>query len=1472
MQTYIARTVVNKISKNFDGRIEIEKIQIKPFSTALIKNIAVIDNNSPYDIDTLFKARYIIANFSYYSLFKQEGIGIDKASIKEAKMHLVIEDNSEGANINRIFNLGKNDQELDSIGKDIFNINKIKIENLDFKMSNFSNSTDVKSGDGPYIDWNAMDVRDINLKAKDLRYSDYIMYGELESMSLREKSGYRIHNLSGKARAGRGMTIIEDAKLRDPWSEINIDRYVMKFDSMDDFRDYINKVKMEAKLAPSFISFRSISYFGGGFYSTMEMELNGDAYGTVSDMTFPHMYFKSAKDGLEGIFNGRIYGLPEVEDMNIDVDITDLKITTAGAEAIAKDWSYLPELDIKTYAARTEFNLNGRLTGLLNNMNLKSDITSSIGSLKTDLSLKNVLYNEKLSIGGKLSTSNLRVDQILNLDIVKECSLETDMEALLGADQMSLDMKQLSVSRLNLNNYNYTNIAATGQLTAEQFNGKIICNDPNLNFLFSGLFTLSSRTNNAIYKFYTNIGYADLYAMNIDKRNGSKISLETNANFINTNSGDLLGDIEIRNLNLESIKGKEDIGNLKISSHSNDNIFRINLASEFARGTYVGTSSINNFFKDILAINIGREIPALMKGKKHEWKSDEYDFNLELFDINNILNFLSPGVYIAKNSSISAKIDSTGLMNMKLSSQRLAYNENYLKEVDLSLNNGNNQLNGQIVASEIKAGGLLMKHNNIDLDAKNNIVELMYKFDNEEELRNSANLSLKTIFSRDKKDNNIYDIIVHPSEIYLDSKRWIIRESGCQFNNNGLVFDNLSLESNEQEITLDGNYSKTSLDTLNLNLKEFDIDILNDIISEDYQFAGKLSGEANLTSSKDARGLLIDISCDSTGFGGAEIGTMDISSNWNNEFKRFDINLDNYYKEKKNIDIDANYSPTLNRLETKVLLDSMNIAFAKVFLEGIFDKITGSVSGEFTAQGPLNALDIKSSGARINDGWVNVEYTKVPYNVRGDFSMDEYGVYFDDIQLFDRFKKNGRVSGSMNYDNFYDLNFTTLIDFENLECMNIDMVGNDGFYGNVFGSGRLGVVGDLSNILLDITATTNSGQLHIPITSSSTASTTNLLKFKVPYIKQIVDPYDELIKKNKKDNTSSNLSLKLRVNATPNVQALIEIDKENGNVLSGYGAGIIDLNMDMAEDIFDIKGDYTLSSGNYRFVALGLATRDFSINSGSSVKFSGDIFDTELNIDAIYSTKASLATLIADTTSVGSRREVNCGIKLTDKLLNPSLGFSIDIPNIDPMIKSKVESALSTQDKIQKQFLSLLISNSFLPDEQSGVVNNSSVLYSNVSEIMANQLNNIFQKLDIPLDLGLNYQPNDKGTDIFDVAISTQLFNNRVLVNGNIGNRENSSNTNDVVGDIDIDIKLDRAGTLRLNLFSHSADQYTNYLDNSQRSGIGLTYQQEYNNFIRFIKRLFSSKKARERLKLQEERERQNEIKKVLQIKSEDYK
>ena len=102
------------------------------------------------------------------------------------------------------------------------------------------------------------------------------------------------------------------------------------------------------------------------------------------------------------------------------------------------------------------------------------------------------------------------------------------------------------------------------------------------------------------------------------------------------------------------------------------------------------------------------------------------------------------------------------------------------------------------------------------------------------------------------------------------------------------------------------------------------------------------------------------------------------------------------------------------------------------------------------------------------------------------------------------------------------------------------------------------------------------------------------------------------------------------------------------------------------------------------------------------------------------------------------------------------------------------------------------------------------------------------------------------------MALSTQLLNNKIIVGGSVGNRKykTSSNVNgDVVGNLDMQVKLDQEGKFRLNLFSHSADEYTSFLDYSQRNGVGISYQKEFNSFGDLVHSIFKTGNADENQK-----------------------
>ena len=51
---------------------------------------------------------------------------------------------------------------------------------------------------------------------------------------------------------------------------------------------------------------------------------------------------------------------------------------------------------------------------------------------------------------------------------------------------------------------------------------------------------------------------------------------------------------------------------------------------------------------------------------------------------------------------------------------------------------------------------------------------------------------------------------------------------------------------------------------------------------------------------------------------------------------------------------------------------------------------------------------------------------------------------------------------------------------------------------------------------------------------------------------------------------------------------------------------------------------------------------------------------------------------------------------------------------------------------------------------------------------------------------------------------------------------------------------------MRLKAFTRSPDDYSNYLDNTQRHGIGFTYQDEFDTFRELLRNIFWSKKRKE--------------------------
>ncbi len=1455
---------MERLSARLEGDITFEKIHFKPFTTLVLKNVAITDRNpsvNPHDstaapVDTLFKAQYIIARFTIEGLRHEDCLHLNKAYISNAKLNLVLEDNSPlyTQSLSRIFNIPR--KEEPKVGeKDIFCIKDIEISGMTFTMKNHR-SEEIRHEGG--INWNDLHVEEINLEASDLRFNAGIMSGQLKKMNFKEKSGWVCESITGSATVGRGKTIVEDLRLKDRWSDIRMPLFMMSYKNSREFKYFTERVRLDSEVKNTKLDFKTLWYFVPSLQgNNLIASLSGKIGGYVTDFNLEDMHVIAAERGFSGTLSGRVSGLPDVDKMNIDAKLSRFLLTTEGLDDFIREWAPDLNLDMGQYAKGILFSMDGRVRGRLNRLDTDIRLNSIIGTASADLRISDLISKRNsLGIAGRLGTEDFDIGHVIGKAIIGRTTLRTGFDARISGKGKTPEARidSLVIDRLYLNGYDYSSIVAAGELTEESFDGEVICNDPNLSFLLKGSFALSSQKHSSQYKFYADIGHADLNAINIDKRGVSKVSLQTQGDFISTSEGEVIGNMDIADIILENTDGKYDIGTINITSHSMGDENSMTLNSDFASASYTGTSPLSSFIKDALNITAKKEIPALFSNPEYTWRDDSYAFDFTCHDMRDLLAFVLPGMYMESGTSLKADVSKDGMLKAHLNSGRIAFNRHYLKGLSAEFDNSLDSFNADINCEEIMVSSIKLHDNSLEVHAEDNRIGMGFTFNNHSELENKGEFFLNSTLTRE--DGILAaEIDIRPSTLYMNSKEWEIMPSTITLKGKEMNVESFGLISGEEYIGLYGGTSENEHDNLNFELQRFDISLLNSILGDKFGISGFMTGHARLTSPLADKGLFIDMVCDSTYIAEIPLGVVSIGSGLNEEKNGLDIALINEIEGRNSIALSGNLALKQRKVEAKASLDRLSIGYAKPFLSTVFSEMDGYITGNIEISGPFDSLAVSSENTRLDSAELKIAYTNVPYIADGAFHMDSKGVYFDDITIKDRFNGTGKVGGCINWSNFRNFNFDTQIKVNEIEGINLTEDMGETFYGSIFGTGNVSITGPTSALLLSVDAmTAKEGQLHIPMNAAGTnGKGTNLLKFTEEEKEIVIDPYEEMISSiQQKEAEESNLTVKVRVNANPDVEAFVEIDKASGNVLSGRGNGLIDLQV--GNDMFEINGDYTLTGGNYKFVAIGLVSRDFEIQDGSSVHFNGNILESTLDIDALYKTKASLSTLIADTTSVANRRTVECGINITEKISNPRLSFSIEIPDLDPMVKSRVESALSTEDKVQKQFLSLLLSNSFLPDEQSGIVNNTTLLYSNVSEAMANQLNNIFQKLDIPLDLGLNYQPNEKGNDIFDVAVSTQLFNNRVVVNGSVGNKQyNSGGTQDVVGDIDIEIKLDRSGSFRLNLFSHSADSYTNYLDNSQRSGVGLTYQTEFNSLGQFFRNMFMSKAKRQAARQAEE-------------------
>ena len=342
---------------------------------------------------------------------------------------------------------------------------------------------------------------------------------------------------------------------------------------------------------------------------------------------------------------------------------------------------------------------------------------------------------------------------------------------------------------------------------------------------------------------------------------------------------------------------------------------------------------------------------------------------------------------------------------------------------------------------------------------------------------------------------------------------------------------------------------------------------------------------------------------------------------------------------------------------------------------------------------------------------------------------------------------------------------------------------------------------------------------------------------------EIVRALKERIARSEVQGPPSVYNMDISVDVQDNTQMNLIMDPLAGDRIRAYGSGRMRMTYGSSNDELRLFGTYTLARGSYNFTFQDIIIKEFNISEGSKISFDGNPYMARLDIKATYAANANLSDLdesfLSDKELKRTNVPVNALLYVTGDMRQPDISFGLDFPTVTSDIKRKVMSIVNTEEMMNRQIIYLLALNRFYtPEYMSATKGNE--LVSVASSTISSQLSNMLGQLSDKWSISPNFR-SDRGdfSDVeVDLALSSHLLNNRLLLNGNFGYRDKSLNNNSFIGDFDIEYLLNRSGSIRLKAYNRYNDQNYYLRSALTTQGVGVVFKRDFDNIFSFLRPL----------------------------------
>ncbi|MDE6485545.1 MAG: translocation/assembly module TamB [Duncaniella sp.] len=1461
VQRGIRNIAQRELTELLGSRVEIGKVQIAPFNRLTVSDAVVLDSAG---VEAL-TVGHLGAGISLTDLILHGRVVVSYTELVDFHLTLYRDSASSPLNIEPIIRRLK--------GKDGGKKRNFELAVNTVVIRRGSMDYDVKSapdGDASRFDRNHISLRGFRADVTIPEISNESVEVEVKRFAVEEKSGAAISNMRFNFRTDHSGTSITDFRLDSGSSRLLLSTVSSNIPLLDIKNFDVQAADVEVATLPGTVirpsDFASFLPQLAGLNRDIELALEVD--GRIDDLRIKRLSVDARDGALSLNTSGSVYDITSGAcGMHVELDRINLAAAPDFTTAVIGAFTDLSEGNRLMLERAGTVDMLGRLSLTPRPLSAGFD-----GSVSCEAGVVDIVADYAESEGsnvktvdGTISTRDLSPDVLLasrSLFLTHVSGTVEGNVAVAGLDTEG--NVEAAFSNIGINGHEISGLKVEARMAAARISANVVSTDVDFATRMSADCDLSGEL--PAVKLVGQFDNIDLSAFIPGGLLASTTCGLTLVADLSGNSPDNLeGVVKLSDIYMaDAGRGRRvHLDLLAASLERADSMASLNVNGDFIQGNVTGELSLSAVapaVKNIFSSLYPALAPAIPESMNTE-SQGALGFGFTLNPDSALYRYFKIPVELIDAAHIWGALDNTGRkINFNLEAPYLWQKGKLIEKTSvtavLDADDGRSSLKASAIMPS-KYGPMTLSVNseggiNSLLTGINWHIDAQSTYD--------GTLRVSTSVYRDSIHNEhqlCSQIDVLDSRIVFNDTVWHVDPSRISLTPGRIEVDNFHIGRLGQELSVNGIVTPDSTDVLTVKLRNIDLGYVFETLGINHvTFGGIATGDFYASQLfKDSRRMFTPmLSVKDFSYNGSRLGDAMIRSRWVPETQGISIYADITGEDGRHSTVDGEIRPVASELDFAIDASRLPVGFLTPFMDAFASDVTGYASGNARLFGTFH--DINLSGELLAEDFsLLIKFTNTAYTVARDSVHIVPGrIGFDNLVLHDRYGKTALLSGELTHDNFHDASFRfDVTDAHDLLCYDIsERMTTDPWFGRVFGTGGVTLRGipGMINIGVNI-ATAPHTSFTLKLDDSESAEEYDFITFhdrdkaRKDSIAAL-DPLPLIIRdlRNRRiqeeDGPPTEYVLDFNLDVTPAATLNIIMDPSSGDKISAVGEGHMRMNYASTGD-FRIFGNYRINRGSYNFTLQDIIIKDFALTDGSMIKFNGNPDAALLDLKATYTVNANLTDLdesfSQDKELNRTNVPVNAVLLVTGDMRQPDIAFDLEFPTLTRDVDRKVRSIVSTEEMMNRQIIYLLALNRFYtPDYMNATRGNE--LVSVASSTISSQLSSMLGQLSDKWSIAPNFR-SDRGdfSDVeVDVALSSHLLNNRLLLNGNFGYRDKSLNNNSFIGDFDIRYLLNRTGTISLKAYNRYNDQNYYLKSALTTQGIGVVFKRDFDNWREFLK------------------------------------